>query len=148
MPTILLSKGYRFFFYINDHTPPHIHIEKNRSTAKFFLKNAELAKSKRFNAKELSEIRNIILENLELLKQNGMSVLQIIKSANAVDIWFDDIKMYLILDDGRELAVPINWFPSLRDATREQRNKWRFIGDGEGIHWEDLDEDILVKGLL
>ena len=68
MPTILLTKGYRFFFYINDHTPPHIHIEKNRSTAKFFLKNAELAKSKRFNAKELSEIRNIIMENLELFK--------------------------------------------------------------------------------
>jgi hypothetical protein len=68
MPTILLTKGYRFFFYINDHTPPHIHIEKNRSTAKFFLKNAELAKSKRFNAKEISEIRNIIFENLELFK--------------------------------------------------------------------------------
>jgi hypothetical protein len=68
MPTILLTKGYRFFFYINDHTPPHIHIEKNRGTAKFFLKNAELAKSKRFNAKELSEIRNIIMENLELFK--------------------------------------------------------------------------------
>ncbi len=68
MPTILLTKGYRFFFYINDHTPPHIHIEKNRSTAKFFLKNAELAKSKRFNAKELGEIRNIIMENLELFK--------------------------------------------------------------------------------
>jgi hypothetical protein len=77
-----------------------------------------------------------------------MSVLQITKSANAVNIWFDDIKMYLILDDGRELTVPINWFPSLRDATPEQRKKWRFIGDGEGIHWEDLDEDILVEGLL
>jgi hypothetical protein len=48
-----------------------------------------------------------------------MSVLQITKSANAVDIWLDDIKMYLILDDGRELSVPINWFPSLRDATHE-----------------------------
>jgi hypothetical protein len=77
-----------------------------------------------------------------------MSVLQITKSAIAVDIWFDDIKMYLILDDGRELTVPINWFPSLQDATPDQRKKWRFIGDGEGIHWEDLDEDILVEGLL
>ena len=77
-----------------------------------------------------------------------MSVLQITKSANVVVIWFDDYKMNLILDDGRELSVPINWFPSLRDATVEQRNNWRFIGDGEGIHWEDLDEDILVEGLL
>ena len=77
-----------------------------------------------------------------------MSVLQITKSTNAVNICFDDIKMYLVLDDGRELSVPLNWFPSLRDSTPEQRNNWRFIGDGEGIHWEDLDEDILVEGLL
>jgi hypothetical protein len=68
MPTILQTKGYRFFFYINDHHPPHIHVEKEKSTAKFFLKNAELARSKRFNARELSEIRNIILENIELFK--------------------------------------------------------------------------------
>jgi hypothetical protein len=68
MPTVLLTKGYRFFFYINDHTPPHIHIEKDRSTAKFLLKNAELMRSKRFTAKELSEIRNIILENLDFFK--------------------------------------------------------------------------------
>jgi len=77
-----------------------------------------------------------------------MSILQITKSGNAVNIWFDDIKMYLLLDDGRELSIPINWFPSLRDATPKQRNNWRLIGDGEGIHWEELDEDILVEGLL
>jgi hypothetical protein len=53
-----------------------------------------------------------------------------------------------VYPDGRELSVPINWFPSLRDATPEQRNNWRFIGEGEGIHWKDLDEDILVEGLL
>lgn len=68
MPTVLQIRGYRFFFYINDHYPPHIHIEKDRSTAKFFLKNAELVKSKRFNASELNEIRKIILENNELFK--------------------------------------------------------------------------------
>lgn len=77
-----------------------------------------------------------------------MKTLQITKSANAINLWFDDIKMYLTLSDGRELSVPIEWFPSLRDATQEQRKNWRFIGDGEGIHWEELDEDILVEGLL
>ena len=70
------------------------------------------------------------------------------KSANAVNIWFDTIKMNIVLDDGRELSVPINWFPTLRDATPEQRNNFRFIGYGEGIHWPDLDEDILVEALL
>jgi 5-enolpyruvylshikimate-3-phosphate synthase len=68
MPTVLITKGYRFFFYVNDHTPQHIHVEKDRSTAKFFLSNVELVKSKRFNAKEINEIRKIILENLELFK--------------------------------------------------------------------------------
>ncbi len=68
MPTILRTKGYRFFFYINDHTPPHIHVEKERSTAKFSLENTELVKSKRFNAHELSEIRKLIIENLEFIK--------------------------------------------------------------------------------
>ena len=77
-----------------------------------------------------------------------MSILQISKSNNAVDIKFDSNKMHLVLDDGRELSVPINWFPALRDATPEQRNNWRFIGDGEGVHWDDLDEDILIENLL
>ena len=77
-----------------------------------------------------------------------MSILQISKSSNAVNIWFDATKMNLVFEDGRELSIPIDWFPSLRDATPEQRNNYRFIGDGEGIHWEDIDEDILVEALL
>lgn len=68
MPTVLYTRGYRFFFYINDHTPPHIHVEKDRSTAKFELKNAGLIKSRRFNANEISEIRKIVIENAELFK--------------------------------------------------------------------------------
>jgi len=52
------------------------------------------------------------------------------------------------LADGREISVPLEWFPSLRDATEAQRSNWRLIGRGVGIHWEDLDEDISVAGLL
>lgn len=77
-----------------------------------------------------------------------MNILPVTKSTNATNIWFDNIKMYVLLEDGRELSIPIDWFPTLRDATAEQRNNWRLIGDGEGVHWEDLDEDILVEGLL
>ncbi len=77
-----------------------------------------------------------------------MSTSTINKSTNAVDVWFDGLRMFVRLEDGRELAVPLDWFPILRDATPEQKNNWRFIGDGEGIHWEDLDEDILVEGLI
>jgi len=77
-----------------------------------------------------------------------MNILPVTKSTNATNIWFDDIKMYVLLEDGRELSIPIDWFPTLRDATPEQRNNWRLIGDGERIHWEDLDEHIMVEGLL
>ena len=77
-----------------------------------------------------------------------MSILAINKSKIATNVWFDDNKMYVSLEDGREISIPIDWFSSLRNATEEQRNNWRFIGNGEGIHWEDLDEDILVENLL
>lgn len=77
-----------------------------------------------------------------------MSILTITKSTNATQVWFDQVKMFVRLDDGREIAIPLNWFPTLRDATEAQRNNWRLIGKGEGIHWEELDEDILVEGLI
>ncbi len=77
-----------------------------------------------------------------------MTTLTESKSTSAIEVWFDSNKLYVLLEDGRELAVPIDWFPKLRDASDKQRNNWRFIGGGEGIHWEDLDEDILVQALL
>ena len=77
-----------------------------------------------------------------------MSILTVTKSNNASDVNFDEIKMYVFLEDGRELSIPLDWFPLLRDATKQQIENWRFVGDGEGIHWEDLDEDILVQALL
>lgn len=52
------------------------------------------------------------------------------------------------LSDGRTLQVPIAWYPRLLHGTREERNNWSLIGEGDGIHWPDLDEDISVEGLL
>ena len=52
------------------------------------------------------------------------------------------------LSDGRILEVPLAWFPRLLHASREERNHWKLIGKGQGIHWEDIDEDISVEGLL
>jgi hypothetical protein len=68
--------------------------------------------------------------------------------AMAVEVWFDSHMMHVLLLDGREISVPLEWFPKLRDASEEHRKKWRLIGKGVGIHWEDLDEDISVAGLL
>ena len=52
------------------------------------------------------------------------------------------------LEDGRTVSVPLLWYPRLAYAALEEREHWRFIGRGEGIHWPDLDEDISVANLL
>lgn len=52
------------------------------------------------------------------------------------------------LSDGRSLSVPLAWFPRLIHATPAERKNWRLIGRGHGIHWNKLDEDISVEGLL
>lgn len=52
------------------------------------------------------------------------------------------------LADGRSIAVPVAWYPRLANGSEAERNNWRFIGRGEGIHWPDLDEDVSVENLL
>jgi len=52
------------------------------------------------------------------------------------------------LSDGRTISVPLAWYPRLLHGTPKERNKWRLIGEGEGIHWPDLDEDISVESLV
>jgi Protein of unknown function (DUF2442) len=77
-----------------------------------------------------------------------MSTLAINKSHKAVNVAFVPHKMMVFMEDGREISFPLAWFPRLADATSDQLNNWRFIGQGEGIHWPELDEDILVEHLL
>lgn len=52
------------------------------------------------------------------------------------------------LSDGRTISVPLAWFPRLTYADAKEREHWELIGDGEGIHWPELDEDVSVEGLL
>ncbi len=66
----------------------------------------------------------------------------------ATDVRFEKEMLLVLLSDGREIGVPLEWFPRLRDASPEQRGHWRLIGKGVGIHWPDIDEDISVSGLL
>ncbi|HKX45216.1 MAG TPA: DUF2442 domain-containing protein [Planctomycetota bacterium] len=66
----------------------------------------------------------------------------------AVGVTFDDERFTVELSDGRRVSVPIAWFPRLLNASRAERERWRLIGPGVGIHWPDVDEDISVHGLL
>ncbi len=69
-------------------------------------------------------------------------------SPQAVSIECNEESLRVHLSDGRQLIVPLVWFPRLYHATPEQRQKWELIGEGEGIHWEEIDEDISVASLL
>jgi hypothetical protein len=66
----------------------------------------------------------------------------------AVDVGTDDDNLTVDLADGRRLTVPLAWFPRLLHASPDQRRNWRLLGDGHGIHWPDVDEDLSVSGLL
>jgi len=77
-----------------------------------------------------------------------MSILAIKFEPLAVDVTFSGDLMRVVLADGREVSAPLAWFPRLKNATEEQRRRWRLIGGGIGIHWEAVDEDLSVESLL
>lgn len=67
-------------------------------------------------------------------------------NASAKSVRFDDSSMWVDLSDGRVIAVPLAWFPRLLHATRQQREQVEFSPGG--LHWDELNEDISVAGLL
>jgi hypothetical protein len=71
-----------------------------------------------------------------------------IRPATARNVVVTEESVTVELDDGRTISVPVAWYPRLLHATTEERNNWRFIAKGEGIHWSDLDEDISIENIL
>ena len=69
-----------------------------------------------------------------------------VPSINSADVTEDTLSVDLA--DGRTISVPIGWFPRLEHASPKERSNWRLIGNGAGIHWTDIDEDLSVEGLL
>ena len=63
-----------------------------------------------------------------------------------IDIIFDETTINLVLTDGRTITTPLDCFPRLAKATKKQLNNWQILGDSEGVHWPDIDEDLSVKG--
>ena len=68
--------------------------------------------------------------------------------ARAQNVVVTDDALVVELVDGRTISVPLAWYPRLAHGSAAERGHWRFIGDGEGIHWPDLDEDVSTEGLL
>ena len=77
-----------------------------------------------------------------------MSTLAVELHPLAQNVTYTEESIVVQLLDGRTISAPLIWFPRLAKASREQLNNWELLGDGDGIHWPDLDEDLSVKGLL
>lgn len=74
------------------------------------------------------------------------SVVETDPRASTVEVGDDELTVHLV--DGRRISVPLVWYPRLLDASPDQRRQWELIGDGEGIHWPQVDEDLSVAGIL
>ena len=71
-----------------------------------------------------------------------------IEVSNAENLLITEDTLGVDLSDGRTISVPLAWFPRLLHGSQEELSRWRFVGKGQGIHWEDLDEDISIEGML
>lgn len=69
-------------------------------------------------------------------------------SARARQVEFDVDNMIVSLEDGRVISVPLEWFPRLLHASEDQRRAVRISHHGHGLHWDQIDEDLTVAGLL
>lgn len=67
---------------------------------------------------------------------------------NAEDVTVTEDTLTAELSDGRTISVPLAWYPRLVHATQNERNNWELIGEGQGLRWPDLDEDISIEGLI
>ncbi len=77
-----------------------------------------------------------------------MSTLAEKVEALATDVSFTSDALHVVLADGREVSAPLQWFPRLLRATPQERAQWELIGDGIGVHWPLVDEDVEIESLL
>ena len=77
-----------------------------------------------------------------------MSTLAVELHPQAINVEYTNALIIVELADGRTISAPLVWFPRLSKASKEQLENWQLLGDGEGIHWPDIDEDLSVAGLL
>jgi len=83
-----------------------------------------------------------------ILRKLGFRFFFDIYEIRATAVRFEEEMFYVTLEDGREIGVPYTWYWRLAGASTTQRQNWRFISGGYGIHWEELDEDISIAGII
>jgi hypothetical protein len=149
MPTVLRSGPYRVYFVSHDlKEPPHVHVDRDDQSAKFWLVPVTLARNLGFSAVELSRVERLVVEHQARLLEASKGTWEGRPGERVKDVRFTDDLLVVDLLDGRTISVPLVWYPRLLSATPEQRANWRLAGGGFGIHWPDVDEDLTTEGLL
>jgi hypothetical protein len=140
------SGRIRFYFYNHEpNEPPHIHVDRDRLSAKFWLDPVSLARNIGFRAHELRDRSKPITNDSW---RHGMGVLALAADERVAYVNCTDDTLVVGLMDGRSISVPLAWYPRLLNATRDQRARWQVAGGGYGIHWPEIDEDLSTEGLL
>ena len=122
MPLVLRVKGYRFFFFSSEgQEPPHIHVEQAERYAKFWLRPVSLARLGAFEPAKSPRSSVSSRSTVRSSRRDGMSTLNVNVEPLAVDATCTDEALRVVLADGREITVPLAWFPRLQRATPEQR---------------------------
>lgn len=116
-------------------------VRQGGASAKFWLRpEVRLADSHGFDASTPRELAGVVEKQRDLIER--------IMNALVTSLRFDEDTMWVRLVDGRVIGVPLAWFPRLLPASPEQRLRFEISGGGQGLHWDELDEDISVAGLL
>jgi hypothetical protein len=150
MPTVLRAGPFRFFFYAGDKDEPaHIHVEGANGLAKFWLDRGDCSRAPALAAENWGRFKVSSRSTRRNFLRLGMSLSRVdIEVPNAVGVGVTDDAIAVQLGDARSISVPLAWYPRLLYGSGRERQNWRFIGEGQGIHWNDLDEDISVENLL
>ena len=121
-----LINGFRLFFYANERNEPaHVHVDYHGAQAKFWIEPVSLVRNLGMTASELGKAEDLVVK---------------------VDFTADSLCLHLA--DGREIRVPLAFYPRLKNATKAQRENYQVCGMGTGIHWPDVDEDLSVEGIV
>ncbi len=149
MPTVLRSGTCRIYFHSHEpHEPPHVHVDRDAQSAKFWLGPVRLARNIGFGTVDLRRIGSILHVHEQRWWRLGMTSSTPKPGERIRNVCCTSEALVVELHDGRSLSVPLTWFPRLLSATPAQRAHWTTSGGGYGIHWPDIDEDLSVEGLL
>ncbi len=128
--------------------PPHVHIDRDNATAKFWPRPVRLASAVGFSWSELRRLERLVQTHQQLLSSAGMTTSKSDEKDSIVRVRFATDRLSAELADGRVISVPLAWFPRLLNASAAERNNWQLSAAGFGVHWPDLDEDLSAEGLL